>query len=87
MWAFTDLVQMLVELSDYDFMAVRDLLDIPIQSIPEVLLQTLSEIHFTRGEAMLNEIYSQLFPVYLSKPYLAYHPLDHSLGDQRGLGD
>lgn len=65
MWSYPDLVQLLVELSDYDYMATRELFEIPLANCPELLLQTLSEINFAKGDAILNELYSQLFPVYI----------------------
>ena len=65
MWSYPDLVQLLVELSDYDFMTTRELFEIPLTNCPELLLQTLSEINFTKGDALLNELFSQLFPVYI----------------------
>jgi CCR4-NOT transcription complex subunit 1 len=65
MWGYLDMVQLLVELSEYDFMAVRELFDLPMR-VPELLIQTLSEIRPVRGDALLDEIFSNLFPAYLS---------------------
>jgi CCR4-NOT transcription complex subunit 1 len=33
---------------------------------PELLIQTLSEIRPVKGDALLDEIFSNLFPIYLS---------------------
>lgn len=65
LWGYLDMVQLLVELSEYNFMAVRELFDSAMRA-PDLLLQTLSEIKPTRGDALLDEIFSNLFPPYLS---------------------
>ena len=39
--------------------------DIPINKYPELLVMTLAEIRPTRGQPMLDEIFSQIFPTYL----------------------
>jgi CCR4-NOT transcription complex subunit 1 len=66
MWGYLDMVQLLIELSDYDFMAARELMDVPLSRFPDLLLQTLSEMRVSRGDALLDEVFSALFPAYLS---------------------
>ena len=39
--------------------------DIQINKYPELLVMTLAEIRPTRGQPMLDEIFSQIFPTYL----------------------
>lgn len=64
-WGYLDLVQLLIEVSDYNYLQIRELFDLPLSKYPELLIQTLSEIRPVRGQAMLDEVFSQIFPLYL----------------------
>jgi CCR4-NOT transcription complex subunit 1 len=41
------------------------LFEVPMSKYPELLIQTLAEIKPSRGQAMLDEVFSQIFPAYL----------------------
>jgi len=64
-WGYIDLVQLVVEVSDYNYLEIRELFDIPMNKYPELLIQTLAEIRPSRGQPLLDEIFSQIFPAYL----------------------
>jgi hypothetical protein len=64
-WGYLDLVQLLIETSEYNYLEVRALFEIPLTKFSELLIQTLSEIRPTQGQALLDELFSQVFPLYL----------------------
>jgi hypothetical protein len=53
-WGYLDLVQLLIEVSDYSYLEVRELLETPITKYSDLLLQTLAEIRPSRGQSMLD---------------------------------
>jgi hypothetical protein len=58
-------VQILVEISDYKYISIRELFENPIQKYPELLLLTLSEIKANKGQPLIDELISNLLPQYL----------------------
>jgi CCR4-NOT transcription complex subunit 1 len=44
---------------------VRALFEFPVTKLTETLIQTLSEIRPSQGQALLDEIFSQIFPIFL----------------------
>lgn len=64
-WGMTELVQILVEISDYKYISIRELFENPIQKYPELVLLTLSEIKPSKGQPLLDELFSNLLPQYL----------------------
>jgi CCR4-NOT transcription complex subunit 1 len=60
-----DLVQLLIETSESNYLEVRALFEFPVTKLTETLIQTLSEIRPTQGQALLDELFSQIFPIYL----------------------
>lgn len=67
LWACLDLLELLIELSDSEFyVEIRQLFEYPIQKCPDILIVGLTQIQPSNGGAMLDEIFSQLFPNYLT---------------------
>jgi len=54
MWGYLDLVQQLFEVSDYSYIEIRELLEVPTSKYPELLILTLAEIRPVRGQPMLD---------------------------------
>lgn len=65
LWGHLDLLQQLIEVSEWAYIEVREALEVPISKYPDLLILSLAEIRPTRGQAMLDEIFSQIFPAYL----------------------
>lgn len=65
LWGYLDFVQLLIEVSDYNYLEIRELFEVPMSKYPELLIQSLAEIKPSRGQAMLDEVFSQIFPAYL----------------------
>lgn len=67
-WASLDFLQILIELSDGSdrFVKVREAFEVPIVKCPDILIIGLGQITPKCGDAMLDEILSQLFPTYLT---------------------
>jgi CCR4-NOT transcription complex subunit 1 len=64
-WGYLDIIQLAIEVSDYAYLEMREVFEIPMNKHPEVLIQTLAEIRPAKGQAILDELFSQLFPGYL----------------------
>lgn len=66
-WKCIDLVQTLVTLSDSPYYyRVRSMFDAPIKFIPEYLLLTLIKTKTKSGKFLVEELYSQLLPTFLT---------------------
>lgn len=53
-WGYLDLVQLLIETSEHNYLEVRALFEFPVTKFPETLIQTLSEIRPTQGQPLLD---------------------------------
>ena len=61
-----DFLQVMLQLSETEhFLAVRAFFEAPIQKCPEVLLLGLAQLEPKAGAALLDELLSQLFPLFL----------------------
>ena len=47
-------MQMLIEVSDYEYLRIRYVIDMPINKYPDVLVQVLAEIRPSKGQALLD---------------------------------
>ena len=62
-----DVLELLIELSDSDYYnEIKALFDLPISKCPELLLLGLAQIQPEIGFDLLNELYNQLLPQFLS---------------------
>ena len=65
-WSCPEFIEALVMLSDDNqYQEVRKLFDEPIQKAPEYLLLTISKCKFLRGNLLVDEVLSILFPVFI----------------------
>lgn len=64
-----EILELLVDLSETDyFIEIRNLFDTPITKCPDLLLFGLMQIQSKHGYQIVEELYSQLLPIYLSNP-------------------
>jgi hypothetical protein len=65
-WSQPEVVEILVRLSETaQYVNVRKLFDEPIAKAPEYLILTLSKCNFERGNVLIDELMSNLMPVFL----------------------
>lgn len=66
-WACLDFLDLLLELSEgHNYMIIHDLFEIPIAKFPDILIVALSQLKPKKGSNLLDEVFSQLFPNYLT---------------------
>jgi hypothetical protein len=54
MWGYLDLVQQIIEISDWAYIEIREVLEVPMSKYPELLVLTLAEIRPVKGQAILD---------------------------------
>lgn len=65
-WGCLDMLELLITLSDSEFyLTIRSFFDIPLTKSPDMLIIGLSQLKIKAGSALLDELFSQLFPLYL----------------------
>ncbi|CAD8144744.1 unnamed protein product [Paramecium octaurelia] len=67
-WYNLEFVQMLIELSEYGYIAeIREFFEQPIKQNPDLIILALFQISPTQGGALIDELFTQLFPNYVSQ--------------------
>lgn len=65
-WGCLEFLELMIELSDGEFLlTIRNLFEIPLSKCPDMLILGLAQIRPKQGFPLLEELLSQLFPMYL----------------------
>ncbi|CAD8056662.1 unnamed protein product [Paramecium sonneborni] len=67
-WQNLEFVQMLIELSEYGYIAeIREFFETPIRQNPDLVILALFQISPSQGGALIDELFTLLFPNYVSQ--------------------